>query len=204
MNKLIKQLTKLIPTIAVCTLLLCMLCFAAPEDETVPEAGFAAGIGSESDPFVIENIEQLEFFASSVNGGNSYSGQYILLAADIELNDTSDSDWTRYASRWQPVGSMGAPFAGTFDGDGHTVSGVFVDSADYAGFFGYSCGDIRNLAIGESYIDGGSYIGGICAYSESGIIMDCTSSARINAHNDTAYTGGICGYNLSGAIIDCT
>ncbi len=204
MSRLIKQLTKLIPTIAVCTLLMCMLCFAAPEDETAPEAGFASGVGSASDPYVIENIEQLEFFASSVNGGNSYSGQYILLAADIELNDATDSDWTKYASAWQPIGSMDTPFAGSFDGGGHTVSGVYVDGAAYAGFFGYSCGDIRNFNIGTSYISGAAYAGGICAYSESGIIMNCTAAAQLSGGEQTQYMGGICGYNLSGAVIDCT
>ncbi|MBR4303770.1 MAG: Ig-like domain-containing protein [Clostridia bacterium] len=197
MSKLMTQLTRVILTLAVCTVLTCSLCFAAPE------SGFASGDGSSLDPFVIENVEQLEYFAASVNGGNSYSGMFILLGADIFLCDTDDSDWASRAPVWQSIGSAEYPFAGSFDGGGHTVSGMYIDGGEYSGFFGYSRGDIRNLNVGTSQISGGRYIGGLCAYSESGIIMDCFSSAEITAGADTLYTGGICGYNKGGAVINC-
>jgi len=193
------RLTRCILTTLLCAVLSCSLCFAAPEDE----GGFAGGSGNSSDPFVIENTEQLEFFASSVNGGRSFAGQYILLGADIMLNDTEDYDWTRRAEVWQSIGSADAPFAGSFDGGGHTVSGMYIDSGVYSGFFGYSQGDINSLTV-SGYIGGGSYIGGVCAYSESGIVMDCTSEVELSGGESTLYTGGVVGCNMSGAVIDCT
>ena len=55
-------------------------------------------------------------------------------------------------NKWTPIGNPSSPFKGTFDGQGHIVKGVKVDSEDYAGLFGilYDAGTIRNVGVVES------------------------------------------------------
>ena len=80
--------------------------------------------------YQIGTASELIWFADAVNSGSqSIKGK---LTADIQLNAPGS-----VANKWTPIGTQASPFRGTFDGDGHTVSGVYVDSGiDCAGFFG--------------------------------------------------------------------
>ena len=80
--------------------------------------------------YQIGTASELIWFADAVNSGSqSIKGK---LTADIQLNTAGST-----ANKWTPIGTQESPFRGTFDGDGHTVSGVYVDSGiDCAGFFG--------------------------------------------------------------------
>ena len=80
--------------------------------------------------YQIGTASELIWFADAVNSGSqSIKGK---LTADIQLNAPGS-----VANKWTPIGTQASPFCGTFDGDGHTVSGVYVDSGiDCAGFFG--------------------------------------------------------------------
>ena len=78
---------------------------------SLDDAVFAGGDGSETAPFLIRTEAQLRAFAATTADGETYAGQYVALDADITLN----GDWT-------PIHS----FAGTFDGQGHTVSGMTI------------------------------------------------------------------------------
>ena len=80
---------------------------------SLDDAVFAGGDGSETAPFLIRTEAQLRAFAATTADGETYAGQYVALDADITLN----GDWT-------PIHS----FAGTFDGRGHTVSGMTIGS----------------------------------------------------------------------------
>ncbi len=89
---------------------------------------FSGGKGTESDPFLISNGEQLAFVASASVGAN----KYYKLIADIKLNDTSKTNWKKTARDWI-VGTV--RFTGTIDGDGHTIDGLFYDGdKDYMAF----------------------------------------------------------------------
>ena len=84
-------------------------------DGTVAES-FAAGSGTEADPYLIATGEQLAYLAKSVNEGNTYSGKTVALAADIDLNDLE----------WIPIGNGNNPFDGTFNGKKHTISNLKI------------------------------------------------------------------------------
>ena len=109
---------------------------------SLDDAVFAGGDGSETAPFLIRTEAQLRAFAATTADGETYAGQYVALDADITLN----GDWT-------PIHS----FAGTFDGRGHTVSGMTigsqsapVDASDSPlGFFDILANDaqVRNLHL---------------------------------------------------------
>ncbi|MFI3280999.1 MAG: fimbrillin family protein [Rikenellaceae bacterium] len=146
----------------------------------------------------ISTAEDLFEFAAAVNSGTSYDGATVKLKNDIDL----------YDSPWTPIGTGDNPFKGHFDGDGYTISGLYINaSSEYQGLFGvlYDFGSIKNLTVSGSFTLSGSgfgQIGGITGYAGSGsIIENCANKVYIDAPL-RARVGGIVGY--SGAtIINC-
>ena len=170
---------------------------------------FAGGDGSETAPFLIRTEAQLRAFAATTADGETYAGQYVALDADIPLN----GDWT-------PIHS----FAGTFDGQGHTVSGMTIgtesapaDASDTPlGFFDILANDarVRNLHLTGVSIYGSAvgqwtrpFVGGIAGGSLSiGTdvrIDNCsvTGSAISLTAENWAYTGGILGAQAMNGVI---
>lgn len=167
-------------------------------------AGFESGTGDSSDPYIIKTAEQLAFLAKQVNGGETYQGKYFQLEADLDLS----------GREWAPIGigeretggsTVTKPFAGTFDGNNHKISGLTLTAGlDDQGLFGCSSGMIRNLGIenGNISISSAERIGAICGYS-SGTIENCWNSADITGSTEGGiYVGGICGYS-TGTISGC-
>ena len=110
----------------------------------------------------------------------------------------------RLSQDWVPIGAdEHITFKGTFDGKGHTISGLNVDiTGDYGGLFGYLSGTVKNLTIKGKVKATGGMCGGITGYlAENGKIIRCVSEANVRAH---AQTGGIAGYNRAGTIWNCT
>ena len=121
------------------------------------------------------------------------------LMADISLEGKS----------WTPVGYYGDnpwngySYAGTFDGGGHTISNLKIESSDsYSlGLFGYIATDgvVKNLALSDVEISGVFYIGGIVGYNR-GTIENCHLLS--GSVSGTYAVGGIVGYN-DGTISTC-
>lgn len=99
--------------------------------------------GTEEDPFLINNADDLKALASKVKL-NSYEGKIFKLTADIQLNDTSVAGWYKKedAYVWTPLSTFG----GILDGDGHTIEGLLIKgetrSGTNWGFINYSKGAI--------------------------------------------------------------
>lgn len=176
---------------------------SAAWDGTAAES-FEGGNGDSSDPYIIKTAEQLAFLAKQVNGGETYHGKYFQLEADLDLS----------GSEWSPIGigeretdgsTVTKPFAGTFDGKNHKISGLTLTAGlDDQGLFGCSSGTIGNLGIVRGNISVGSAerIGAICGYS-TGTIENCWNSADITGSTEGGkYVGGICGYS-TGTIYGC-
>ena len=137
-----------------------------------------------SDVYQIANAGNLFWFAAKVNGGSrKISGK---LTADITIPD---------GRTWTPIGNSSKSFAGQFDGDGKTISGLNINDSSmlYVGLFGYvgSGGRVFNLTVANSNFYGQNSVGGICGYNR-GTITGCTSSANVSG---TQGVGGICGTN---------
>ena len=120
-------------------------------------SGFASGSGVESDPYIISTPAQWAYFASQVTAGTTYSGKFIKLTANLTFNTGDAADWASDApaNEVPTVGTDGKPFKGTFDGDGYTISGIYVDggSDDGTGIFGEANGaTIRNLVVRNTFI----------------------------------------------------
>lgn len=171
---------------------------------------FESGNGTEDDPFIIKTAEQLALLAKNVNSGVTYENQYFKLAADIRLNDTSAKYWRKNASEWAPIGTEFNVFEGSFDGDGYTVSGIYIDNKRmYQGLFGRAHGaTIVNLGVTDSYISGGLMVGAVVGStvpdndvkeSYQSVIENCFVDAQILGGD---LVGGIAGYNY-GIIENC-
>ncbi len=166
-------------------------------DGSVAES-FAGGSGTAEAPYLIANGAQLAHFASMVNSGQtSINGK---LTADILLNDISDwENWgsTAPAHTWTPIGSVSQPFTGTLDGDGHSVSGIYINSGtDYQGLVGVlgSGGTLQNLGVKASYIKGSNFVGGVCGMNMMGTVTNCNNTGSVTGDG---YVGGLCGENYA-------
>ena len=150
---------------------------------------------SENNPYVITFASQLVKLSNDVNGGNKYTGQFIKLGNDIDMNGVV----------FEGIGSRLNYFEGTFDGDGYTISNVTIDrsnGSDVVGFFGHiSEGTVKNLIIDGASITGKNYVGGIIGYSYKTTISNCL----VLNTSITVTTGDKCGvYGHSGGSLTLT
>ena len=141
----------------------------------------------------ITEANQLKALARMVNSGkDSMTGKTIMLGADIRLNNdavpTSGNQWT-------PIGTNSKRFAGTFDGQGHTISGLYINnSLQDQGLFGYidKSAIVQNLIVTGSVTTGGDSTGGIVGKSprNSGTVRNCGFYGTVTA---TGRSGGVVG-----------
>ena len=156
-------------------------------DGTTIADKFAAGDGTQGNPFQIETAAQLAYFAKTVNEGEAYLHKYIVLTADIDL---ANKEWT-------PIGNYSNPFKGNFNGDNHTVTGMQISGElDCVGLFGECIkfnvnSAIKNITVKDSVICGINFVGAIVGYAEGINIENCRSIG--NTINGKTDVGGICG-----------
>ena len=181
---------------------------------TYNENGFCAKCGvyepaafSEIDNrYIISNAGQLYWFAQHINGGNT--GVNAVLTADITVNtgvlksDGTLADDTSGFRSWTPIGNSSKKYTGKFDGQGHTISGLYCNiSTSSAGLFGcLDYGEIKNVGVIDSYFNGSNYVGGVCAWNYGGKITACYNTGTLKSDSSV---GGVCGWNLGGKITGC-
>lgn len=162
--------------------------------------------GEEGQPQQADGVYQistggeLKWFAGLVNGTlenvDQNAAASAVLTADISLSDFI----------WTPIGSKDTPFAGSFDGQGHAISGLYIDAqGDYQALFGYASADavIAHFSVSGSVEANGSYVAGILAAGEASM-NDLHNSCSVVATG--GYVGGVAGYiSASAARIEgCT
>ena len=161
------------------------------------------GSGTKNDPYQISTAEQLKLFRDIVNGAGGQTqnrGAYAVLTANIDLNNKP----------WTPIGNYTEGnqiyYEGTFDGGGHTISGLNVTGEFvYAGLFGtVKDGTIKSLTVAGKVSPSNSQciVGGIVGYASNAVIKNCSNHCSVTGRT-TSIIGGIAGFNSSGAIIDC-
>ena len=182
--------------------LLLMLALFAPVAAWA-QSTFGGGSGTETDPYLIATTDHMDALASQVNGGNSFSGTYFLMTADLDYSEKS----------YTPIGNgynLYNRFCGHFDGGGHTISNVTLSgSGYYYGIFGVvgNGGVVENLTLDQSSIgDYGYYLAGIAGFVYYGTIKNCINKASLILDDYTHegyYYGGIAGDAENSSIIDC-
>jgi hypothetical protein len=140
--------------------------------------------------------------------GSTHEGDVITLTADIALTFGSGEYWT-------PIGTFTTPFEGTFEGNGHTISGISIDYTtgdELAGLFGYvgTSGVVKNVIVAGGvddyiYSNGDStntnFVGAVVGYN-AGTVQYCGNTAPISAIHKNGRAGGVVGYN-TGTITGC-
>ncbi|WP_286029742.1 GLUG motif-containing protein [Anaerotignum lactatifermentans] len=173
------------------------------------------GVGTGGDPYQITNAAELYWFAGLVNGTlngvQQNTAACAVLMNDITINDNvlnADGNLNSGSfTEWTPIGSYDISgekaYTGTFDGNGHTISGLYVDSdARYIGLFGCvgNGGTIQNVGVVDSYISNTknyANVGGVCGYNE-GSIKNSYNTGEVNTGKVSGGTvGGVCGVNCS-------
>ena len=116
-----------------------------------PDTSFMTkNAGTAADPYVIKTIQQLYGLATVVNNGNTLKDKTIKLGADIDVN----KGWVASASEPENVWTPISKFAGTFDGNGKTISGIYLKtSSANAGLFAQTTdtSTIKNFKLTNSY-----------------------------------------------------
>ena len=154
--------------------------------------------------YEIASAEDLYDFAAIVNGGageicgklmDNISVNENVLTSDGVLNVDLEDDF----APWTPIGTSGAQFKGTFNGQGHTISGLYFkdDDANDVGLFGYvGKASIQNVGVVDSYFKGWQHVGGVVG-EMSGSITNCYNKGVVSG---TKYVGGVLGMLNEGSI----
>jgi len=150
------------------------------------------------------------------SGSSSYDPQPFVLTADITINENlideegsliwydAEGNYRTDILRWAPL-DLNENYGFVFDGNGHTISGLYIMNYGYCcGFVGSLSGEIRNLGIGNSYYESidNDYVGAIAGYSE-GRVENCWSDAVIKSF-DASHLGGLIGACSGGSVIGST
>lgn len=205
MSKLKKLLAVLVCAAMALALLPCMTAGAV---EGTIEPAMPSGDGTAGNPYQIGTAAELYWFAQQVNEGEGDING--VLTADIVVNenllrpDSQPRNTGASLIPWEPIGHDEHPFIGSFDGQGHTISGIYVNDSvrTDVGLFGCAkeSGDkapsIKNVGVIDSYFLGYSYVGGICGFMRGSphrdaIIENCFVDVTIETCQDDG--GGICG-----------
>ena len=157
--------------------------------------------GSKDHPYEIFTATQLETFRDIVNGANGQRQNKFAHAKLMENIDLSEI-CGESAGNWTPIGnSIGNSYEGTFNGDGHTISGLYINdsTADDQGLFGFVSGTVQNLSVSGTVNSSGDYVGGIVGYNFSGTVTNCAFSGSVSG---VSFVGGVVGYN-GGTVKNC-
>ena len=147
------------------------------------EPVYMDGLGTAAYPYQISTADQLKLFRDIVNGTGGQAlnrGACAVLTADIDLNNEP----------WTPIGKYtddgtNNPYTGTFNGQGHTIKGLYVNLPDAAvGLFGCLNGAaVRNLTV-DGYVQGCNTVGGIAGKASANIavpstVENCRNNCRV-------------------------
>ena len=175
----------------------------------------------EETEFHLSTAAEFAGFAQLVNSGKSTEGKTFYLDKDITLNDISDyKNWKEKAPahKWDSIGTENFKFAGTFDAQNHTITGLYTSY----GLFYDSTGTVKNVKLASAYATSSAIcfnnsgtidnchadavvysssgsVGGICR-SNGGTISNCTMAGSVESNFDGSLAGGIC--TLNNGIID--
>ena len=154
------------------------------------------------------------FHVRSAQGLKAWAA-YMEETADWSVSCALDACVDMAGEEWLPVGTEENPYTGRFDGGGHSIRNLTIDTSEYqnTGFIGYMSGDaeVRNLALAGCSValtwsqSTTARAGGIAGYMASGAVTGCQVSGTVSATSSSsgARAGGIAGIMAAGAITGC-
>ena len=163
------------------------------------ESGAAEDLGyiydSNTNTYTVYNADGLMNVAELVNGGKT------------DINITLDKNIDLTGKDWTPIGtSFDNSYTGTFDGGGHTITGLTITTKDqFVGLFGYlnRAGTVKNVVMEGIQITSNHMFGntgGVAGFSW-GTIENCSVSGSVSG---TKCVGGVVGAQKAGSITGCS
>ena len=157
-------------------------------------AQFAGGDGTtETTAYQIETWEHL-------NNVRDHLDAYFVLIADLDDDTEGYDDFASSSANdgdgWEPIGTLGDSFAGSFDGQDYTISNLFINrqGTSYVALFGYtdSNGTIKSVGLVDVNVTGSWRVGGLVG-ANAGTVSGCHSTGQVNGSG--SHVGGLIGYN---------
>ncbi|MDO5316793.1 MAG: VWA domain-containing protein [bacterium] len=174
------------------------------------------------DPMNIDSPEDLAWFISEVNGRANYSINDTVRPKP-SLNGKLTADLDMSAHNWIPIGSNGVTYTGTFDGNGHVITGLKNNASKfykhdknvvvYPGMFGTVSGTVHDVFVLDSEFRAKKHEGTLIHYgiiidtlAQGGVLYNSEAAGRLmtnnEAGNETLILGGLVGLNL-GEVHSC-
>src|SRR5574344_1417570 len=177
----------------------------------VTQAMAMTGSGTAADPYLISSAADLVTFRDTYINNNAKTAACAKLTADIDLSTVCSAT---LGTNWHSIG-VTYPYTGTFDGDGHTVSNIYIKmsgtldaTVGSGGLFHHVSGTVKNVKIKNPYIwedisSGGPDAAGLCyTLNLGGLIDNCSVDGGTFYTGASTYSGMVC-YNY-GTIKNCT
>jgi len=153
-------------------------------------AQFDGGEGSESDPWQISTVEQLQSIAE-------YLDAHFILTSDIDASSTAE--WNDGLG-FEPIGDQSSRFSGSLDGNGYIITGLTINRVDenYAGLFGASQNAaLQNIHLLSADITARNIVGGLAGAMSGGTIEESSVTGTIFGERSV---GGLTGELSQGEI----
>jgi hypothetical protein len=147
--------------------------------------GFFRGSGKPDDPFLIDNVDQL-------NEVRHFPNAYFKLNGDIDLGTLPYNE----GKGWEPIGQS-LPFQGGFDGGGYVIRNLTINRL-CVGLFGKTQNAVLcNIRLENVSVSGMDHVGALVGDMGKGTIESCQASGSVNGNNRV---GGLVGTNFAGKI----
>lgn len=163
-----------------------------------------SGDGTEASPYRISTPAEFNAFAAAVTAGEAYAGKFFQLTADLTFTEALPAAQVGDGSRLNDIKGFG----GVFDGNGHSMAGVKMESSQLSGgLFSYilAGGTLKNLTLTSPSMTTSGGSSGIIVGQSKGTIDNChVKNGVLTSTLDNAFKGGIAGKQQSGVIRNCT
>lgn len=157
---------------------------------------------ADSKEFVLYDMGDLYGFAELVKSGERFLRKTVKLGRDIAVNEGTAKYWGSKAPKYAWTGTGTTVFAGTFDGQGHTISGIYMSAtANRQGFFGFTeyTSVIKNFNLKNSYFVSNTWGLGSIAGQGRGQFLNIYSDAIVTCPQH--FVGGIVGLGMGTELI---
>lgn len=191
------------------TMLLLVMAILMPYGGAWAQTQPSKGDGKKDSPYIITKAEELAWFRDQVNGGNKKICAKI--ADNVEVIDLKNFCHAADASKkideqsWVPIGNSNKPYQGTFDGNGKTITNLYINASQVnMGLFGYTYGGtIKNLTFEYANVTNtNNYAGVLVGKAFVGSTLQNIKISNTCQIKGGKYTGGIAGY-LDGNAYNC-
>ncbi len=167
-----------------------------------------AGGGTTDSLLEITTAAQLAEIATLVNARQNGLELFLFnnAGAKVSLKLMNEIDLSAYSKGegWVPIGTYEQPFKGIFDGNGKTITGLYISRSEqsHVGLFGCIIGGtIKNLTLQNVSIEGNTCVGGVTgSVYDNGIVQGCSLSGIIYGKG---YTGSVVGFIFVGTVENC-